>query len=83
MLIVIGFTLSGTVAYYVLGTGTAEHRAKLSHIPLARIGRPDEVVGAVLFLLGAEASYVTGSLLYADGGYSCGIPSYRVSTSTE
>ncbi|WP_430785756.1 SDR family NAD(P)-dependent oxidoreductase [Actinoplanes sp. G11-F43] len=37
--------------------------------PLGRVGRPEEVADAVLFLASDEASFVTGSELYVDGGY--------------
>ncbi|MFI5932137.1 SDR family NAD(P)-dependent oxidoreductase [Actinoplanes sp. NPDC051494] len=37
--------------------------------PLGRLGRPEEVAAAILFLAGDEASFVTGSELYVDGGY--------------
>jgi NAD(P)-dependent dehydrogenase (short-subunit alcohol dehydrogenase family) len=36
---------------------------------LGRIGRPDEVAQAVLYLAGEESSYVTGSALTVDGGF--------------
>ncbi|MBL9015823.1 MAG: 3-oxoacyl-ACP reductase FabG [Myxococcales bacterium] len=53
---------------------TAEHlpeaaRAKLmEQIPLARIGRSEEVADAVAFLAGPEASYITGHVLRVNGG---------------
>jgi NAD(P)-dependent dehydrogenase (short-subunit alcohol dehydrogenase family) len=37
-------------------------------IPLGRYGRPEEVAGAVVFLLSAEASYITGANLNLSGG---------------
>lgn len=39
-----------------------------SSVPLQRGGEPDEVASAVLWLLSAEASYVTGALLDVCGG---------------
>jgi len=39
--------------------------------PAGRIGQPIEIAQAVAFLLSDESSFVTGSLLSADGGYVC------------
>jgi NAD(P)-dependent dehydrogenase (short-subunit alcohol dehydrogenase family) len=44
-------------------------RAALMH-PLGRLGRPEDVAAAVVYLASPEASWVTGSLLHVDGGIS-------------
>ncbi len=38
-------------------------------IPAGRIGMPEDVAGVILFLLSDASDYITGSVLYADGGY--------------
>src|SRR6266568_3833566 len=40
----------------------------LSKTPLARIGQPEDIAGAAVFLASDEASYVTGQVLVVDGG---------------
>ncbi|HLG98454.1 MAG TPA: 3-oxoacyl-[acyl-carrier-protein] reductase [Bryobacteraceae bacterium] len=40
----------------------------LEHIPLKRIGRPEDVAAAVRFLASEEASYITGHVLDVNGG---------------
>jgi len=42
----------------------------LSRVPLARVGTPHDIAGAVLFLTSPAAAYVTGSTLVVDGGFS-------------
>jgi len=40
-------------------------------LPLRRMGRPEEVAEAVVWLASDESSYVVGHVLAADGGFLC------------
>ena len=40
-----------------------------SHVPMDRVAHPDEMAGAVLYLVSPAASYTTGACLNVDGGY--------------
>lgn len=44
----------------------------IGRIPLGRLGRPDELVGAALLLVGRDGSYLTGTTITVDGGYLIG-----------
>ncbi len=60
-----GFIETDMTAAHLQG----EAREKLiADIPLARIGRADEVADAVAFLAGPEAAYITGQLIRVNGG---------------
>jgi glucose 1-dehydrogenase len=62
-----GPTLTGlTRANY---TDAQARRATEAMIPLGRLGQPDDLAGAVLFLASEESRWVTGSTVTVDGGY--------------
>ncbi|MGI6666552.1 MAG: SDR family NAD(P)-dependent oxidoreductase [Bacillota bacterium] len=63
-----------------VGPGTTDSRGRLaldaetmarlsSRIPLGRVGTPRDTANAVLFLASPEADWITGHILYVDGGY--------------
>ena len=55
-----------------INTSLLQDKAKLDallrNIPLARLGQPADVAGAVVYLASSDADYVTGSTLIVDGG---------------
>jgi NAD(P)-dependent dehydrogenase (short-subunit alcohol dehydrogenase family) len=54
-------------------TGTAEGKAGLvAEVPLRRVGEPDEIANAIVFLCSDKASYAIGLVLSVDGGMSAG-----------
>ena len=52
--------------------GSEAERWFLSLIPMRRLGKPEEIAGAIAFLLSEEAGYITGQTLFVDGGGSIG-----------
>lgn len=44
----------------------------LSRIPMGRAGAPDDLVGAAVFLAARASDYITGQILYVDGGWLAG-----------
>jgi NAD(P)-dependent dehydrogenase (short-subunit alcohol dehydrogenase family) len=69
-----------TIAPGAIDTPMAESVSKdtkilestLARVPLKRMGRPEEISNAVLFLVSDESSYMTGSVVVVDGGWTAG-----------
>jgi len=50
--------------------GTERHDAMVAKTPMGRLGRPEEIAAVVAFLVSEDSSFMTGSELYADGGWT-------------
>jgi 3-oxoacyl-[acyl-carrier protein] reductase len=49
-----------------------QRESMLAQVPLARLGQPEDIAGAVLFLVSPQAAYVTGETLHVNGGMYMG-----------
>ena len=52
------------------GTLTARGESIIAHTPMGRFGNPEDLLGAVLWLLSPASSFVTGIVVPVDGGFS-------------
>lgn len=52
------------------GARAADRRNLAARYPLGRLGRPEDVAHSIAFLTSDEASFITGTTLVVDGGYS-------------
>jgi 3-oxoacyl-[acyl-carrier protein] reductase len=54
------------------------HERLVPLYPLGRLGRPEDIAGAALYLAGSDAGFTTGSVLVVDGGITAGYTAFRV-----
>jgi NAD(P)-dependent dehydrogenase (short-subunit alcohol dehydrogenase family) len=69
-----GFFLTEQNRFLLTGEKTGELTARgrqiLAHTPMQRFGSPEDLIGAVLWLLSPASQFVTGIVLPVDGGFS-------------
>lgn len=59
----------GAIETDMIAQDTPEKRAQRERrIPMGRVGQPEEVAGVVSFLVGSDASYLTGETIHVNGG---------------
>ncbi len=68
-----GFLLTQQNQYLLVdkeGNQTARGRKIIERTPMGRYGKPEELVGAIIFLCSDAASFITGVVLPIDGGFN-------------
>ena len=48
------------------------YKVFLKRIPIGRLGEAEDFIGSVLFLSSKASDFMTGSIMYVDGGYTAG-----------
>jgi NAD(P)-dependent dehydrogenase (short-subunit alcohol dehydrogenase family) len=51
-------------------TGQERLKSISSTVPLGRLGKPEEIAKAAVFLASEDSSYITGTELFVDGGFA-------------
>lgn len=67
-----GFTMT-ELARRLWETNEMMDRWRQENTPLRRVGQPEDMVGAALFLASAASAFITGQILCVDGGTTCGL----------
>ncbi len=64
-----------------LREGSSGREAVLEHIPLGRIGKPEDIADTAIFLASDAASYISGELIYVSGGLITVLPASKIKAS--
>jgi NAD(P)-dependent dehydrogenase (short-subunit alcohol dehydrogenase family) len=62
----------------LLRAGAGAQQAAAAAMPLRRVGQPEEVAAAVVWLCSEQAAFITGTTLVLDGGKLAGTPPFQV-----
>src|SRR5581483_11440916 len=54
------------------------HDRLVTLYPIGRLGRPDDIAGAALYLAGPDSGFTTGSVLVVDGGITAGYTAFNI-----
>jgi NAD(P)-dependent dehydrogenase (short-subunit alcohol dehydrogenase family) len=68
-----GFFLTEQNRYLLTGKDgqmTSRGQAIVSHTPAARLGKPEDLIGTLLWLVSPASAFVTGTVIPVDGGFS-------------
>ena len=70
--------LPGMIATDAVANNMPEEFQKsfLSHVPLNRMGKPEDIANTVAFFASEDSSYITGCIMEVSGGYHLGTPQY-------
>ena len=49
-------------------TDPKKYQDLVSKVPMGRLGEPDDIIGAVIFLASEASNYITGQTIYIEGG---------------
>jgi NAD(P)-dependent dehydrogenase (short-subunit alcohol dehydrogenase family) len=69
-----GFMLTDQNRFLLIDERTGQMTERgaqiIQSVPMARYGKPEEIIGAALWLLSSQAGFVTGAVIPVDGGYT-------------
>jgi NAD(P)-dependent dehydrogenase (short-subunit alcohol dehydrogenase family) len=68
--VTVNCVVPGVIATPAGGVPEAQQETMTALVPIGRIGEPREIAAALVFLASDDAAYVTGQVLYVDGGLS-------------